>query len=154
MPDKPEFDIVAVHKYFSAHCFNAAWDLIEKTNRTAEEDEEMIRLCQTSIYHWTQREDCTDQSLSIGFWQASRAHSLLNSASEAEKYGQLCLDKSKDLDKFFLGYAYEALARAAMVTGDAGSMNDYLEKARECVGQVEDESSKKMLVDDLDGIKL
>jgi hypothetical protein len=31
------FDLAAAHKYFSAHCFNAAWDLIEKKDRTPAE---------------------------------------------------------------------------------------------------------------------
>jgi hypothetical protein len=33
---KIPFDAAAAHKYFAAHCFNSAWDLIEKKNRTAE----------------------------------------------------------------------------------------------------------------------
>ncbi len=38
MAKVPDFDVVAAHKHFSASCFNKAWDLIEKKNRTPEED--------------------------------------------------------------------------------------------------------------------
>jgi hypothetical protein len=61
MTDKSEFDRTAAHRYFSANCFNKAWTLIDKEDRTPEEDQQMIRLNQASIWHWTQREDCTDK---------------------------------------------------------------------------------------------
>ena len=49
MAKKPDFDTASAHKYFSAHCFNSAWDLIEKKDRSAEEDQQMIDLAQASI---------------------------------------------------------------------------------------------------------
>ena len=36
MAKAPEFDVSAARSYFSARCFNRAWDLIEKTGRTPE----------------------------------------------------------------------------------------------------------------------
>ncbi len=55
----PSFDIQAAHKYFAAHCFNSAWDLIEKKDRTSEDDRLMVALNQASIFHWLQRPDCS-----------------------------------------------------------------------------------------------
>ncbi len=54
------FDVEAAHAHFSKACFNAARALIEKPDRTPAEGEEMIRLNQASLWHWTQRPDCTD----------------------------------------------------------------------------------------------
>ena len=34
MPTAPAFDLAAAHKYFAADCFNKAWDLLEKQERT------------------------------------------------------------------------------------------------------------------------
>ena len=65
MPENPDFDVQTAHKYFSAHCFNSAWDLIEKSDRTADDDDRMIRLAQASVWHWTQREDCAKRNLSV-----------------------------------------------------------------------------------------
>lgn len=42
MTQEPDFDVAAAHKYFAATCFNRAWDLIEKENRTAAEDRMMV----------------------------------------------------------------------------------------------------------------
>jgi len=57
MTKSPEFDVAAVHKYFAAHCFNTAWELIEKPSRTTEEERLMVALKQASIFHWLNRAD-------------------------------------------------------------------------------------------------
>jgi hypothetical protein len=152
MAKKPDFDVTAAHKYFSAHCFNAAWDLIDKESRTEEENLLMVALCQASIWHWTQREDCTDKNLSIGYWQASRIYALLGRHETARMYGRLSLDHAKDAEPFFVAYAYEALARAESVAGNDSKRDDYLSQARKLTEQVKDADSKKMLEADLDTI--
>jgi len=150
MSKEPEFDLIAAHRYFSAHCFNAAWDLIEKEDRTEEEAAEMIRLSQASIWHWTQREDCTDQNMSIGYWQAARVFALVGNTKDARQCGLRCLGFSKELEPFYRGYAHEALARAAKVDGDDIKRLEHLAEAVKLCDQVTDESSQKMLKSDLD----
>ncbi len=152
MTETPDFDIKAAHKYFSAQCFNQAWDLMDKTVRTPEEEEQMIRLNQASLWHWTQRDDCTPKNMSIGFWQASRIYALLGQAQDARKYAKLSLENSRDEDSFYKGYAYEALARAEKVAGDRAKMEAYLQKARQCAEEVSDPENRKMLEADLDSI--
>ena len=149
MPNEPTFDLQAAHKYFSAHCFNSAWALIDKESRTPEENQLMIALNQASLWHWTQREDCTPKNMSIGYWQTSRIYALLGRDFPARKYGQLSLDNAKDAEPFFIAYAYEALARAAKVAGDTGTMTEHLAAARQHAEAINDADSKKMLEDDL-----
>jgi cation transport regulator ChaB len=149
MPNEPTFDLQAAHKYFSAHCFNSAWDLIDKDDRTPEENQQMIALNQASLWHWTQRDDCTPKNMSVGYWQTSRIYSLLGREHPARKYGQLSLDNAKDTEPFFIAYAYEALARAAKLAGDTDTMNEHLATARKHTESITDADSKKMLEDDL-----
>jgi hypothetical protein len=52
MAGQADFDLVAAHKYFSAWCFNRAWDLIEKPDRTEAEIRLMATLSHASIFHW------------------------------------------------------------------------------------------------------
>jgi hypothetical protein len=156
MSKKPDFDVNAAHRYFSAQCFNGAWGLIDKADRTPQEDEEMIRLNQASIWHWTQREDCTPTHMSTGYWQASRIYAILGQVDNARRYGQLCLDASRgeDVPPFYLGYAYEALARAESVAGSRAKTEQYLNEARKIAEQVSDPDSKKWLLDDLGTVEL
>lgn len=154
MAQKPQFDLQEAHKYFSAHCFNQAWELIEKTIRSAEEDEQMIRLTLAAAWHWTQRSDCTPKNLSIGYWQNSRVYALVGQAENARRYAQLCLEVSQGegIPPFYLGYAYEALARAEKAAGNQDKMDEYLGEARHTAGLVEADDERKMLMDDLDSI--
>ena len=154
MSKTPDFDVKAAHKYFSANCFNSAWDLIDKKDRTAEESEQMINLAQASIWHWTQREDCTDQNLSVGYWQASRIYALLGQADNARRYGQFSLEKSGGSEPFYVGYAYEALARAEQIDGKKDKAGEYLAKAKEQSELISNTDYKKMLDEDLDSIKI
>ena len=156
MAGKTDFDHKAAHKYFSAHCFNRAWDLIDKTDRTPEEDEEMIHLSLASQYHWSQREDATSKTASIGFWQTSRIYALLGQVDNARRYGQLCLEASQDdgVPPFYLGFAYEALARAEAVGGNEQEMQAFLEQAQIAAEKIADQDEKKMLLDDLKTIQI
>ncbi len=155
MSNAPGFDLEAAHRFFSTDCFNRAWGLIEKPDRTPDEDEEMIRMSLASTWHWTQRSDCKPTHLSVGYWQTSRIFSILGKANAARRYGQLSLDKCReeDIPPFYSGYAYEALARAEAVAGKVEKMEEYLNLAREKADAVDDPDSRKMLLDDLDTIK-
>lgn len=153
MTQQPNFEIAAAHRFFSVDCFHKAWELIEKPGRTPEEDEAMIRLNQASLWHWTQREDCTGRNLSIGYWQAARIHTLLGRAEAARRYGHLCLQYSRQEPPFFLAYAYEALARAEKLAGNGALVETYHAEAARLAEAVTDPEDKKLLLDDLKTIK-
>ena len=154
MSKKPDFDHSAAHKYFSTNCFNQAWDLIEKTDRTPAEDEDMIRLSLASHYHWTQREDYSDSSASIAYWQTSHIYAVLGQADNARRYGQLCLDvsQSEEIPPFFLGYAYEALARAESTAGNRKQAQEHIDQAKSIAEKIQEAEDKEQLLNDLDTI--
>lgn len=152
MVHDPGFKRSDAHRHFSADCFNKAWDLIEKPSRTPEEDEEMIRLNQASIWHWTQRPDCEAKNMSVGYWQASRIRAILGRVEEARRYGRLCLEQSRDEPPFFLAYAHEALARAEKIGGNREAAERHRAEAVRLAGMVEDLESKKQLLADLETI--
>jgi hypothetical protein len=155
MTKKPDFDLFSAHNYFAAQCFNQTWDYIDKPARTKSEEDSMLRLSMTSLWHWTQREDCTPTNLSVGYWQVSRVFALLQQAENAKHYGELCLEVSQKegVLPFYLGYAYEALARAELVAGNRGKMADYLVQAQHTITLISDAEEKKMLLKDLETIR-
>jgi hypothetical protein len=153
MADQADFDLAAAHKHFSAWCFNRAWDLIEKPDRTEAEVRLMVALSHASIFHWISRLDCTDQNLSVGYWQASRIQALIGNAQQAGLYAQTCLGYSANLEPFYLGYAYEALARAATLMNDAANFADYLDTAESLAQRVIDEQDRQLLAADLSQLR-
>lgn len=154
MADSPNFDIQQAHRYFSADCFNRTWDNIDKDGgRSNEENMEMLHTAIASIWHWSQREDVTDENLSVGYWQVSRVYCLIGQPNNARRYGMLSLQYAKDLSPFFKGYAYETLARAEMIANKRVIMLTHLERAREMLDQVEKEEDRRLLAKDLETIK-
>jgi hypothetical protein len=144
MPAAPTFDLAAAHKYFAADCFNKAWDLIEKPDRTPEEDRLMVALNQASVFHWLNRADCTSENLSVGFWQASRIQALLGRADEARRQAETSLSYSHSLEPFYLGYAYEALARAEVMAGNLANGHEHLQSAKLHAANVENKDHQAM----------
>lgn len=140
------------HRKLSADSFNRTWELLEKKDRTEEENERMISLAHASLAHWRMREDCTDQNLSIGYWQISRVYAVLEDGENAKRYGELCLAVSETEPPFYLGYAHEALARAALVQKNRAAFDQHLAEARTQAALVTDPEERKLLEDDLAGL--
>jgi hypothetical protein len=156
MSSQPEIDIAAAHRHFSAACFNHAWDLIDKADRTPEEDEEMVELALAAHWHWSQRTDCTAVNHSIGYWQISRVYALLKQGDNALRYSQLCLDVSQAgaVPPFLLGYAHESRARAEWASGNLVEAKKHLQEARRLAAMVTDQEDQKQLLADLDTIRV
>jgi hypothetical protein len=150
--NQPNFDEQSAHRFFAADCFNRAWDLIQKPARSADENQQMLLLALASLWHWTERDDCTDRSFSIGYWQVSRVYSVLGEGENAQRYAELCMAKSKEEAPFFLGYAHEAMARAAMVRGDHEQMRNHAAEARRLAGHVTNSKDRAALEKDLDSV--
>jgi hypothetical protein len=114
----------------------------------------MIRLSLASTWHWKQRDDCTQVNLSVSFWQTSRIYSILEQVDNARRYARLCLNASQgeDVAQFYLGYAYEALARAESLVVNTAQMEQYLNQARNIAAAMSDSDEKEMLLDDLAAI--
>lgn len=150
MPDpKLSFDPAAGHRFFSADCFNRAWTYIEKADRSADDDQAMLLLASASLWHWTQRADCTDLNLSIGHWQLSRVLALLHRAEEAMQHALKSLEYAKNAKPFFKASAHEAAARAAKVMNDQARLQEHLRAARTLAEAVEDAEEAGMLKSDL-----
>lgn len=152
MPDQPQFDHALAHRQFSAVAFNTAWELIDKSNRTPEEDVAMLCRAAASLWHWGQRSDINNQSRSVGYWQLSRVFALLSDGDMALRCGELSLKYAKDTPPFYQAYAYESLARASAISGDLKSATKYLKLAHRLVDQIEEASSREMLLADLQAI--
>ncbi|MFI4976500.1 MAG: hypothetical protein ACHP84_18345 [Caulobacterales bacterium] len=149
MPKEPDFDIAAAHRHFAAACFNQAWDLIDKRDRSPAEDRLMVALNQASIFHWMNRPDCADRNLSVGYWQASRIQALLGNAAEARRNADTCLGFSAELEPFLLAYAHEALARAALLAGDAAQARRSLGEAEALAARVAKQHDRDLIAADL-----
>lgn len=134
------------HKKMAIDLFNLTWDLIEKQDRTEDDNDTMIYAANASRYHWGVVG--TPLNFARGEWQISRVYALLGRAEPALHHAKksLVLCVNHDLGAFDLGFAYEAMARAYAVHGDIGEQDHHLGLAQESAQQVENEENKNWLL--------
>jgi len=149
----PPIDLPLAHRYFAAACFNAAWDLIDKPDRTPDEDDEMIQTAHASVWHWRQRADRTPRNLSIGYWQLSRVYALARQPDNARRYAERCLAITPADEPFYIGFAYEALARAEAVAERLEGAREYFDAARRQAELVTAETDRNALLSDLQSLE-
>ena len=148
----PSFDTNAAHRYFAAHCFNLTWELLKKANRTPSDDAQMLQRCYASLWHWSQRDDETDENRSIGYWQLARVWAVLGNGEQARTAAERCLHFSQNQPPFYQGYAHECAARAAKVAGDSAALAEHLAQARHFATQVTEADDRAVLESDLDDL--
>ncbi|RZT21047.1 MULTISPECIES: hypothetical protein [Fictibacillus] len=142
------------HRKQAVENFNKTWDLIEKKDRTNEEDLEMIHTAHASRFHWGAAG--TPLNYARGEWQISRVYSLLKMGESALLHGQqsleLCLQN--EIKDFDLSFAYEAVARAYMVKGEEVKMEEYYSLASKSAENIAKKEDKEYFISELNSIKL
>jgi hypothetical protein len=139
----------AVERQLAVDLFNEVWRLMELEDRQSDEDDRMVHLAHASRYHWG--EVGTSVNRSRGEWQVSRVYALLGRGEPATHHARagLAICEANGIKDWDLAYAYEALARAAAVSGDAAAATDWLAKARAATAEVADEEDRELLLSDL-----
>lgn len=130
--------------------FNGVWELLERPDRTSAEDERMVHMAHASRFHW--EEVGAAVNIARGEWQCSRVYTVVGRAEPALHHARRVLEVCQDngIGDFDLGYAYEAMARAHAVAGDADEAREWLARARAV--DVAEADDRELLMADLDTI--
>jgi len=143
------------HRRLGADLFNKTWTLMEKENRSVEDDDEMVHCAHASAYHWVQVGTAANRARSE--WQCSRVYTLLDRAEPALHHARRCLEICEEhpeaLEDWDLPFAHEAMARAHSVSGDSEQVRSHLERARELAAKVMDEEDRALVESDLATIR-
>lgn len=130
--------------------FNLVWDLLERPSaRTPDEDELMVNAAHASLYHWIRVGEPVNEAR--GEWQVSRVYSVLRRAEPALHHARrsLALCEHHGIGDFDLAFAYEAIARAQMVGGDASEAARSASIARSAADRIEDDEDREIFLKDL-----
>jgi hypothetical protein len=142
------------HRKQAVENFNKTWDLIEKENRTKDEDLEMIHTAHASRFHWGIAGGPLNYAR--GEWQISRVYSILNRGDSALFHAEhslnLCLEN--DFADFDLAFAYEAMARAHMVKGNETDMEHFFTLAEKASEQIAKKEDRDYFLSELNSIKI
>ena len=120
--------------------FNATWELLG----SRADDDRMLHMGHASRFHWGEAPECKPENLARGEWLVSRAYSVLGRAEPAIWHARRCLDHCEEngIGDWDLAYAYEALARAHAVAGDAEAA-EWKTKARTAGDEIADAEDRE-----------
>lgn len=76
MTEENKYTEQECHRKFAVNSFNLVWSLLDKKDRTKEEDDKMVHAAHASRFHWG--EIGTAVGFERGEWQISRVYSVLN----------------------------------------------------------------------------
>jgi hypothetical protein len=137
------------HRKFAVDLFNLVWDLLDKGERTKEEDDRMLHAAHASRFHWG--EIGTPLEFERGEWQISRVYAVLNRPQAAIYHAQRCLDicTANQIGDFDIAFAYEALARAYAIAGESEKSREVIRLAEQAGEQIEDEDNRGYFLSEL-----
>lgn len=142
------------HRKQAISCFNATWDLIDKKDRTLEDDLNMIHTAHASRYHWSQIG--TSLEFVRGEWQISRVYALTSQGASALFHGKFslsyCLDN--EIGDFDLAFAYEAVARAYALIGKKENAKENYDLALKAADKISKKDDKEYFLTELKTIEI
>jgi hypothetical protein len=153
MGEEKTFTEAEAHRHFAIKFNGMAWDLLDKAERTLEEEERMLYSAFASCRHWL--EAGTSVHHQRGEWLIARVYSVLGLGEAAVRHANRCLDlterHSDEMEDFDRAFAYEAAARAHAIAGNREEALRYIALAEKAGAAVADEENKKIFSGDFHG---
>ena len=149
MTEEKKYTEKECHKRFAVNCFNLVWTLMDKKNRTKEEDDKMVHAAHASRFHWG--EIGTPVELERGEWQISRVYTVVDRPQSALYHAERCLEicKENNIGDWDIAFAYEAMARACAVAGQRAECKKYIELATKAGGHIKEKGDRDYLFSEL-----
>ena len=133
----------------AATLFNHVWDLMEKPDRSADDDDAMVHGAHASRYHWGVVGEPVHWAR--GEWQCSRVYTVLGRFEPALHHAGRCLALAVQygLGPFDVGAAHEALARSYRIVGDTAKVAEHVALGQAEAAAITDADDRTILAADL-----
>jgi tetratricopeptide (TPR) repeat protein len=151
MTEDKKITLQEAHEKFAKSTFNSIWGLLDKGDRSASEDEDMLLSAFASLYHWKQIG--TDVHLQRGYWMVSKVYHTHGDADKALSWAIKCSEITEksagEMKDFDLAYAQEGLARAYLLTGDLEKAKIHYKSAVKLGEKIKDPEDKRIFDGDI-----
>ena len=140
-----------MHQSLAINLNQETWGLLEREDRTDNDDQRMITFAKGSLYHWQRSPNCRPVNHQRGEWLISHVYAVLNRGKEALFHAEICMDitMNESLIDFDLAYAYECKARAYAALDSPQKMNKCYSNAKASGGKIKKNKDKKLFFSDL-----
>ncbi|MEY2399022.1 MAG: hypothetical protein QOJ00_2196 [Actinomycetota bacterium] len=137
------------HQYFAIETFNGAWELIDKTDRTPDDDAEMLQRAFTSRWHWGFVGGA--EQWATGDWQIAHVASLLGYGWMAQVYARRAFAtcENEGWTDWRRASMLEGMARAAAAAGDEVEFAKYYALAQQAVAAIVDPEDRELIASQL-----
>ena len=141
----------ATRRKLAADLFNHTWTLLERSDRTPEQVDEMIHCAHASRYHWGEVPDHETVHLARGEWQCSRVYAVLGRPEPALWHARRCLEINEAAGNadWDIASAFEAMARAYSTAGDLAETAAWKAKAVAALDAVADPDDREIIEGDI-----
>ncbi|HEY6057600.1 MAG TPA: hypothetical protein VIV06_06170 [Candidatus Limnocylindrales bacterium] len=151
----PELD-PATERQLAAALYNEVWALLEREDRSADETDRMIHAAHASRHHWSVVGQPVNRAR--GEWLCSRVYAVLARPEPALWHARRCLEileagagGEEDWD---LPAAYEAMARAYAIAGEAGEAAHWRDRGQTASAAIADPEGRELIESDLASIPI
>jgi DNA-binding transcriptional MerR regulator len=147
------------HRRLGKELYNHTWSLIEASDRTPEQVDEMLAATHASAYHWS-KAGGTLANAARGQWQIARVYSTLGRGEPALWHAHRCVELAEAAagggvaDDWDVPAALETLARAQAVAGDAVAARATQARARAALDGIADPEDRQLIEQDLDALPI
>jgi hypothetical protein len=155
MGEKLDTKTLEFHKQMAKDCFNKTWDFLDKSERSKEEENEMVHTTHASRYHWgvlVNNGKGTPLNLQRGEWQIAHVYTIIKRAEPALNHAKTCLKLTEEnnIGDFDLAFAYEAMARVMALTKDKDGFEKHFKLAKEAGQKVKQKGDRDYFLDELE----
>jgi hypothetical protein len=141
------------HARLAIGYFDAAWEHIEATDRSAEQNRDMLTAAFASRQHWIDA-DGKAENLAIADWQVAHAASLAGWGDVALVFARSAVDRaeSNDVPTWLKASTHEGLARAHATAGETDGYTYEADLTRALLEKVADPEDRALVASQLASI--
>jgi hypothetical protein len=150
MSEEKSYTEAEAQLHFAKGFNGKTWGLLDKQDRTQEENDLLVDYAHASLAHW--HAAGTGVHLQRGVWMLARVYTVLGNAQMAAQYAQRCLELTKQhkdlLSDFDFAFAYECMARAQALAGNLDEAQKHVALAQKAGDAIKDEEDRQIFFDE------
>lgn len=153
MESEAKVTLDAAHLAFAKQANGEVWSLLNRRDRSPDEDHTMVLAAFASLYHWLAVGRPVHRQR--GEWMIAHVFTVLGDVRPALAYAERCMATTEafreQMADFDLAYAYEGLARAHALAGHGEEARRYLAEALKAGDTILDPDSRTIFDGDVHG---
>jgi hypothetical protein len=153
MAEEKTYTLSQAHYHFAMDFHSKTWELLDKPQRTREDDDRMRDYAHAALAHWRTAGGALRHQR--GEWMLAHVYAVLGNGALALEHAQRCFEildaNESEMEDFDRPYMYEAIARAQAVSGNPAEAKKFRELAKTAGEAIRDVEDRNIFFKELEG---